>query len=245
MKFEIKYRAISDIGSIRSNNEDMAYVAGRLLRDSSAAGSVSLADGPQAFAVADGMGGYEGGEVASEIVCRSFAALMRDARTDFGSDKSLKKWTADTNALVLDTAALRPTLSEMGTTFVGLVFGPQRAWMVNIGDSRCYRLREGRLEQISTDHSERERTGDPDVPSNIIYNFFGNVPSEFFADINSIEPRVGDTYLLCSDGLSDLVTDYYLRSFISEPEKLVQLAKDAGGYDNISLIIIQLCNNPD
>lgn len=244
MKFIVKYLAISDIGSIRSNNEDMVYVGGRLLRDGSIVGEAETGGSPVAFAVADGMGGYEGGEVASEIVCRSFAAFMREADSN-DCGESLRTWADKTNALVLDTAALRSTLSEMGTTFVGLVFSAQGLWMINIGDSRCYRLRDGRLEQLSTDHSERERTGDPDVPSNIIYNYFGNVPSEFFADISEEQLQVGDIYLLCSDGLSDLVTDYYLRSFISEPEKLVELAKHAGGYDNISLIIIQLCNNPD
>ncbi len=237
---EITYHAVSDIGCVRANNEDMAYVAGRLLRDAEATGSVTPGDGAVAFAVADGMGGYEGGEVASEIVCRAFAAFVRE-RAGAITEAELKAWAVTTNALVLDTAALRPTLTEMGTTFVALVLAAGRLWMVNIGDSRCYRLRAGTLEQLSTDHSERERSADPDVPSNIIYNYFGNVPPEFFADVRELDFHEGDVFMLCSDGLSDLVTDYYIRSFLDVPDRLVALAKQGGGYDNISLITLRIC----
>lgn len=229
--------AISDIGCRRTNNEDMAYVAGRLLRDDACDASVPLDGSPVAFAVADGMGGSEGGEVASEIVCRSFAAFMHGFD---GTDPlaALKRWAADANALVVDTAAVRPGLAEMGTTFTCLVFAAGALWLVNVGDSRCYRVRGGVLKQLSVDHSERERTGNPDAPSNLIYNFMGNSPADFISDISELTPLAGDLYLLCSDGLSDLVGFEEIEKHAADVDTLVGLARQAGGRDNITIVTI-------
>lgn len=231
--------AICDIGCKRANNEDMAYVAGRLLRDDACEEDTALDAAPAAFAVADGMGGCEGGEVASEIVCRSFAAFMRgfDGTEPLAA---LKRWATDANNLVNDTAAVRPGLAEMGSTFVGLVWAGGRLWLVNVGDSRCYRLRGGVLKQLSVDHSERERTGNPDVPSNLIYNFMGNDPADFISDITELTPIEGDVYLLCSDGLSDMVDFEDIEANADDAETLVDLAKQAGGRDNITIVRIQL-----
>lgn len=241
---KISYDAVSDVGCVRTNNEDMAYVAGKLVRDGKTNGEVNLSvDNPVvAFAVADGMGGYEGGEVASEIVCRSFGSFIKKRlpEDDGETIEAIKKWAIDANNLVLETGKLRPELSEMGTTFVGMIIVENSLFMINIGDSRCYRLRNGILKQISTDHSERERTGNPDTPSNLIYNFLGNYPEEFFSDISIYEPIAGDSYLLCSDGLSDLIGDETIEENFSNPDKLVELAKEAGGRDNITILKIQL-----
>lgn len=245
MNDTVCFTAISDVGCVRSNNEDMAYAAGRLVRNSVADGAINLTDGSVAgFAVADGMGGYEGGEVASEIVSRSFAEFIRNfdaGQSDADTIRRLKEWARQANGLVLDTADIRPELSEMGTTFVGILISLSGMWLVNIGDSRCYRLRQGILKQLSTDHSERQRTGNPDVPSNLIYNFMGNSPDEFISDITPLQPIKGDIYLLCSDGLSDLVSDDDIEANIETPQTLVDMAKEAGGRDNITVVTIKIC----
>ena len=241
---KISYYAISDVGSVRTNNEDMAYAAGKLIRDGEKRGELFLSEvNPVvAFAVADGMGGYEGGEVASEIVCRSFSSFIKKGLPGEDNEiiKSIKLWAVDANNLVLETGKLRPELSEMGTTFVGMIIDERSLFIINIGDSRCYRLRNGVLKQLTTDHSERERTGDSDTPSNLIYNFLGNYPEDFFSDISIYEPIANDCYLFCSDGLSDLVSDEMIEKNFFEPDKLIELAKENGGRDNITLITIQL-----
>ena len=222
----------------------MAYVAGRLIRDSEAKGEIYLSEEMPAvaFAVADGMGGYEGGEVASEIACRSFNSFIKKGlpNDDNETIKALKQWAVAANDLILDTAKLRPELSEMGTTFVGMIIDKNSLWIINIGDSRCYRLRNGVLKQLTVDHSERERTGNPDTPSNLIYNFLGNYPEDFFSDVSIYEPIVGDSYLFCSDGLSDMISDDQIEEHFFEPYQLVELAKNASGRDNITLVTVKI-----
>lgn len=237
----LRFEATSDIGCVRTNNEDMAYVAGEFLRDRSLSGDVSE-DVRVGFAVADGMGGYEGGEIASEIACRSFASFMKSLQTDDATIgvNLIKQWVLEANRLVYESTALRPELSEMGTTFIGMIVDKSKMWLINIGDSRCYRFRDGVLKQLSTDHSERERTGNPDIPGNLIYNFLGNYPRDFFSDVSVYALMAGDSYLLCSDGLSDLVSEELIEENIFETGKLLQLAKEAGGRDNITLITIQI-----
>ncbi|MCH5235393.1 MAG: serine/threonine-protein phosphatase [Muribaculaceae bacterium] len=241
---KISYYAVSDVGCVRTNNEDMAYVAGKLIRDGETKGEVVLSEENPviAFAVADGMGGYEGGEVASEIVCRSFSSFIKKGlpKEDSETIEAIKQWAVNANNLVLETGKLRPELSEMGTTLVGMIIDKNSLFIINIGDSRCYRLRNGILKQLSTDHSERERTGNPNTPSNLIYNFLGNYPKDFFSDISIYEPISGDSYLFCSDGLSDLVSDEMIEENFFNPQKLIELAKEEGGRDNITLITIQI-----
>ena len=241
---KISYYAVSDVGCVRKNNEDMAYVAGKLIRDGETKGVVNLSEENPvvAFAVADGMGGYEGGEVASEIVCRSLSSFIKKKLPDDDNEtiKAIKQWAVEANNLVVETGKLRPELSEMGTTFTGMIIDKNSLWIINIGDSRCYRLRNGILKQLSIDHSERERTGNPDTPSNLIYNFLGNEPQEFFSDISIYEPIAGDCYLFCSDGLSDLISDEMIEDNFFDPHKLIELAKEEGGRDNVTIITIQI-----
>ncbi|MCD8235857.1 MAG: protein phosphatase 2C domain-containing protein [Prevotellaceae bacterium] len=238
----LKYTAISDVGCVRENNEDMAYVAGRMVRDGQMQGETTLASRILGFAVADGMGGYEGGEVASDIVCRAFDAFIN--KIEYQSDAKLiedvKAWAEETNKLVVDSAALRPELAEMGTTFVGLVFAGAKLLLVNVGDSRCYRIRGGVLKQLSVDHSERERTGNLNVPGNLIYNFMGISPECFVSDVTEYRPLFGDVYLLCSDGLSDMISEEAIEENITSAARLVELAKKAGGKDNITIVKLEL-----
>lgn len=241
MRGLIKYEAISDIGCVRTNNEDMAYVAGKLVRDGFASGEVK-ADTCVGFAVADGMGGYEGGEIASEIVCRSFASFIKSLPNEDENSiiNRIKAWAKEANNLVYESAALRPELSEMGTTFIALIWFAERFYMLNVGDSRCYRVRSGILKQLSTDHSERERTGNPDIPSNLIYNFMGLPSRDFFSDVTELIPIVGDKYILCSDGLSDFVDNDSIEMDAHRADLLVSRAKENGGKDNITVVRIEV-----
>lgn len=241
MNRHIQYAAVSDVGCVRKNNEDIAYAAGKLVRDGTAAGE-TYCDGCVSFAVADGMGGYEGGEIASEIVCRSFASFIKSFRHDNTTPivDCIKGWAKRTNKLVYESAALRPELSEMGTTFIALIFITDKLYLLNIGDSRCYRIRSGILKQLSTDHSERQRTGNPEVPSNLIYNFMGLHSTEFFSDVIELTPIDGDRYILCSDGLSDLVDEDCIESDSGNVDTLISAAKKNGGRDNITVIKIEL-----
>lgn len=241
MRGLIRYEAISDIGCVRTNNEDMAYAAGELVIDGSASGEVQT-DTCVGFAVADGMGGYEGGEIASEIVCRSFASFIKSLPNE---DKKsvinrIKEWAKEANNLVYESAALRPELSEMGTTFIALIWFAERFYMLNVGDSRCYRIRSGILKQLSTDHSERERTGNPDTPSNLIYNFMGLPSRDFFSDVTELIPIAGDRYILCSDGLSDFVDNDSIEMDAHRADLLVSRSKENGGKDNITVVRIEV-----
>ncbi len=236
----ITYEAICNVGCVRSNNEDMAYVAGTILRDGEIAGSVELSNGVIAFSVADGMGGYEGGEIASEIVIRSFAQFIKNLMAEKVDNilTELKEWAISANKLILDSAAIRTELADMGTTFIALIWIQEKLWLINVGDSRCYRYRQGVLKQLSVDHSERIRTGNADIPSNLIYNYMGNHPTDFISDVVSINPMEGDIYLLCSDGLSDLVDFDSIEGSIESPKQLLQLALQAGGEDNVTIISV-------
>lgn len=219
----------------------MAYAAGELVRDGSVSGAVQ-ADTCVGFAVADGMGGYEGGEIASEIVCRSFASFIKSLHdVDENSViNRIKEWAKEANNLVYESAALRPELSEMGTTFIALIWFAERFYMLNAGDSRCYRVRSGILKQLSTDHSERERTGNPETPSNLIYNFMGLPSRDFFSDVTELTPIAGDRYILCSDGLSDFLDNDSIETDAHRADLLVARAKENGGKDNITVVGIEV-----
>lgn len=239
MTNELKYIAVSDIGCVRANNEDMACADGYVVRDDKRAGTCVL-DRARGFAVADGMGGYEGGEIASEIVSRAFISFLKDfaPTTDEKALAGVKTWAVETNSLVLETASLRPELAEMGTTFVGLIFTGSYHILINVGDSRCYRMRRGILKQMTVDHSERERTGNPDIPSNLIYNYMGNAECDFISDVTLLKVIAGDIYLLCSDGLSDLVDSDTIEQLMPDAESLIAAARQAGGRDNITAVVV-------
>ncbi len=232
----IKIEAVSDVGVVRANNEDIAIVGGKKIRDKALSCECAA---PLLVAVADGMGGYEGGEIASEMVADQLIDFCEDG--DFTAD-SFKSWAAVTNEVVL-ARAKSLNFNDMGTTLTGLHFGEDaKALMFNIGDSRVYRLRDGILRQLTTDHSMKELTRNPDYPSNIIYNCFG-LERDFFADVKDVSNMLlpDDIVLVCSDGLSDMLPDDEIEALLpSGAEALLSAAKNAGGEDNITFIIAAL-----
>lgn len=227
----MKYEAISDVGCVRSNNEDMIAIDGNYIRDAAASG-----DCQDYAVVCDGMGGTEGGELASDIAAQEFEMWTR--AMPFAPDKSaVELFVSVTHNYINNRGNELPGFKGMGTTLTGIFFTDARWWWMNIGDSRLYLMRNGVLKQITTDHSMRNLTGDPTQPSNLIYNCLGSGDGFTpFADFGPLELVDGDRLLICSDGLTDMLSDEEIAANFSA-KALVEKAKGAGGEDNISVIL--------
>ncbi|MGM9708379.1 MAG: PP2C family protein-serine/threonine phosphatase [Prevotella sp.] len=242
----------SDVGIKRKNNEDMVLLNGDFYRDTTISISLTLSDkAKMAAIVADGMGGHAGGEFASELATQSFQSFIETMHEDADPatiEQMIKTWATDAHFVIQQKGIDMPQYYNMGTTFVGLLFCNSNVFWINIGDSRIYRYRDGVLRQLSTDHSMRELTKDPTVPSNIIYNALG-VGDSAFADVANITDRIlqGDKYLMCSDGLSDMISDDAIEGILDNgggSQQLVDAAKLAGGNDNVSVLIVDITEAP-
>lgn len=245
---KIRYEIVSDVGRERSNNEDMALVFGAFVRDGYDASMVKMDSKPRFTAlVADGMGGYGGGEIASELTLKSFDQFIVNLAPDL-SDADVRvavnNWL-DAHKCLMAAEQLKPGLEQMGTTLTGIFTYGDRQYMINAGDSRVYRWRNNTLRQLSVDHSERERRGDSSIPSNLIYNAIG-VPGAFIniTLLNDRFPMVDDDmYLICSDGLNDMISDDKISEILEQgggARQLVDAALDAGGRDNCTVILMRV-----
>lgn len=240
-----------DIGCVRANNEDMILFGSELFRDRSAKQVVELSDNAVfAAIVADGLGGHNGGELVSEIALRCFDDFTLDLSKGLDDSDiilSLKEWTRRTHRLILDKSHAHTEYAGMGTTFCGILFYSERAFALNIGDSRLYRFRDGILKQMSSDHSLRTLTGDMAQASHQIYNSLGAGEAAFI-DIKNLTGTMleNDLYLICSDGLSDMIPDEETARILTETPTagaLISAAKNAGGKDNISVILLKIINS--
>lgn len=242
---KIYINAISDVGKVKSNNEDIALIGKDTLRDNKITREIKT-DCPMTMSVADGVGGAEGGEIASELIVTSLLDFVVDLDTSLNVatiEEKLENWAQSANRL-LQIRIEKLGNSGMGTTLTGLLFNGDDVIMFNAGDSRVYRWRDGILRQMTRDHSMRELTGRTDVPGNIMYNAFGKL-SEFFIDVKNITDQVlqDDIFLICSDGLSDMLPDEMIETSLSankSVESLVDMAKEAGGKDNITAVVIKI-----
>lgn len=242
---KIKYEVVSDKGLLRSNNEDMALVFGELVRDNSVSFAFELTPNiPFAAIVADGMGGMNGGEVASEMAATSFNDFVELLPVDLEDNAvivRLKKWARDVDAKIKQKGDRIPSLRNMGTTFTGLLAYGNSLFVMNVGDSRTYRYRYECMKQLTDDHSERARLGDDSIPSNLIYNALGTGTA--FMDVKSMKLVVGDRYVICSDGLSDLVSNEVIHELLehgSGARQYVQAALQAGGKDNVTVVTMEV-----
>jgi serine/threonine protein phosphatase PrpC len=226
-----EHAALSDVGLQRSMNED-AFVAA-----------------PPLFAVADGMGGAQAGEVASH-------AAVEVLRHALDSGRTLTDAAQEANLRIFTMAENDPSLSGMGTTLtvVHLLEGNERAELVHVGDSRAYLLRDDLLEQLTADHSlvgemvrEGRLTADEAFTHparSILSRVLGTEPGVKF-DRSEVELRAGDTVLLCSDGLSSAVADATIKKALGDSppraaaQRLVVEAKNSGGHDNITVIVLR------
>ena len=232
MTLVLRYAARSDRGLVRSNNQDSVYA------------------GPRLLAVADGMGGHAGGEVASKVVIAAVAPLDDD---EPGHDllAQLEDALLAGNDAIIELVAQEPELSGMGTTLTAVLFAGTRLGLAHVGDSRAYLLRDGTLTQITKDDTfvqslidegrltEEEAAHHPQR-SLILRALNGD---DVEPSLTVREARDGDRYLLCSDGLSGVVStdtlDEGLR--IADPQecadRLIELALRSGGPDNITVIV--------
>ncbi|MFC6884181.1 MULTISPECIES: PP2C family protein-serine/threonine phosphatase [Actinomadura] len=238
MNVAIRYAADSDIGCSRENNEDSGYAGARLI------------------AVADGMGGYAGGEVASSTVIGSLRSLDGDARDVDELVGSLGRAVAEANEKLRIVREERPDLSRMGTTLTAMLWSGHSVALAHIGDSRGYLLRDGELFQMTQDHtmdellkSEAEQAGGTADPaetsrlSHVLYRVLdGREDRE--PDLKLREAKLGDRYLLCSDGLSgpvDAQRIYEILTAEADPvravQRLIETARDNGGPDNITAVV--------
>lgn len=238
---EIRYEVISDVGRVRTNNEDMALIFGEFIRDSSMSFSFEMPNNVRFTAVvADGMGGYENGEIASEMATKSFNTFLSKLPEKLDENDiiiSVKNWAKECNDEIIGVA----NGTQMGCTFTGIFTYEDMAFIINIGDSRVYRLRYDHFKQLTTDHSERNRTDNKQAPSNLIYNALGVDNS--FIDITTTKLIKEDRYIICSDGLHDMIDDNAIETIVTSgggARQLVESALNAGGTDNVTVILLSL-----
>jgi protein phosphatase len=234
--------AVTDRGRKRPSNED--------------AFGFSVEHG--VYLVCDGMGGAAAGEIASSLavdeVLRILSARSQAANPPVVAEQAL----CAANQAIFTRGQRNSRLSGMGTTLVGLVVEELRVWVLNIGDSRCYRLRNRRLQQLTIDHSlveEQVRLGRMTRAEalrsplkNVITRALGT-QSQVTPDIFELEAESGDLFLLCSDGLTREISDSQIESLLiagfsghSSPRdlcaRLIEAAKKAGGHDNITCLLV-------
>jgi len=254
---KLQFGVMSDRGQQRSQNEDAyALALERRAKSTSERGYVVALAKAEAlkgllFLVADGVGGSEGGEAASLAAVR---AVITAYYADTGERRDLALERAVNRANIELHAASVTTGISGSTTLVGLLLLQKHGFVLNVGDSRAYRMRQGRIEQLTQDHSLRQdllHTGEvaPEdgftVPENIITRSVGRDP-EVTPDIFELELEPGDQILLCTDGLTRHVTDEELLSHSTQAqhpqravEDLVALANARGGKDNITALLIR------
>ncbi|MDH7603022.1 MAG: Stp1/IreP family PP2C-type Ser/Thr phosphatase [Armatimonadota bacterium] len=237
--------ARTDLGRIRENNEDKFefYVP---------EDEETLARKGLFYAVADGMGGHSSGQIASEL------ALKTTINSYYNDDspiveESLKTAILKANALVFDTSRAIVERSGMGTTITALVLRGDEAFIAQVGDSRCYLLRNGELKQLTEDHSwvnEQVKRGglsreeaETSPFRNVITRSLGTSPT-VDVDIFTEQITPGDMFLLCSDGLTNELSDDEIRNILANEcasvaaWKLVDRALENGGHDNITALVV-------
>ena len=240
--------ATSNVGCVRENNEDMILVSRQFVRDGSFSDEVGIDAGDRwLVALADGMGGHSGGEVASSDVLHNLDYFYGDMPTGLGVadfNEAILEWLNSINNIIDSKGHSSPDYHNMGTTLVALAYyGGEFYWM-NCGDSQVYRLHDGVLCQLSTDHSLNNLMGSSEH-TNLITNCIGGGCKTSYIDMVNCTKMVqsGDVYMLCSDGLTDMVEDEQIERLLKEgadADALCQAAIDAGGNDNVSVCVIKI-----
>jgi protein phosphatase len=230
----VAYGASSDVGRVREANEDSYLVAEPL------------------FVVADGMGGHIAGDVASSTAVKVIEE--GSGRLSSEDPATLTKIITDANATIWDKAQSDTALRGMGTTCTLLLVDDDRVHIAHVGDSRAYRLRDGELEQLTEDHTlvgrmvQEGRLSAEEAqhhPQRSIITRALGVDEDVQVDLDTVELSDGDRLLICSDGLSSMVEDDQIKDVLareSDPQKaadgLVELANEAGGDDNVTVVVI-------
>nr|WP_205692887.1 Stp1/IreP family PP2C-type Ser/Thr phosphatase [Cellulomonas sp. IC4_254] len=232
----MRYAARSDVGLVRSNNQDSAYA------------------GPHLLVVADGMGGHAGGDVASSVAIAALAPLDGESHGPDDALDELERALEEAREEIISRSESNPELAGMGTTVTAILRAGNKLAMVHLGDSRGYLLRDGVLTQVTTDHTFVQHlvnTGkitpeeaETHPQRSVVMRVLGDFDVDIAPDLSVREARAGDRWLLCSDGLSGFVsgetiarTLYELPDVDTCAERLVQLALRAGGGDNVTVVV--------
>ncbi|MDQ0577386.1 PP2C family protein-serine/threonine phosphatase [Agromyces albus] len=235
--------AVSHVGRIRANNQDSGY-AGR-----------------QLFLVADGMGGHAGGDVASAIATRRIAEADADYNGITDAASELQSALISANRQLAETVAEHSELTGMGTTVSALLLHDDHVVIAHIGDSRIYLLRSGELSQISTDHTFVQRLVDAGRITaeeamvhprrSVLMRVLGDVEASPEIDTMLLDTRAGDRWMLCSDGLSGVVSFDDIHELMSAEagakqvaDRLVKASLDGGAPDNVTVVVIDIGEPP-
>ena len=240
--------AASRVGCVRSNNEDMILVSSSFIRNDTYSTKIEL--DPQKrtlFAVADGMGGHKSGEVASSDALHNLHFFFNDLPAGLTAgefNEMMVVWLDSINKIIDSKGRVDDQYKGMGTTLVGMACYGGDFFSFNCGDSRLYRLRNGSLEQLTTDHSLNNMLGSSEH-SSVITNCIGGGCTQSYIDIVRMtdDVQLSDIFLLCSDGLSDMLNDQQIEVMLKSggnAEALCQTAIEAGGFDNVSACVIEV-----
>lgn len=259
MAFRAIAAGMSDVGLQREHNEDSFIVLKEY----------------DLFVVADGMGGHRAGDVASKLATDTISEFYRttaseDVTWPFHFDQNLSEeenrlltGIRVANKQIFDRSTRSRECHGMGTTVVGAMYSPRhnRMYIGHVGDSRCYRVRQGGIEQLTRDHSlindylqampdlsEEQRN---ELPKNVITRALG-MQDQVVVDLQHDEPLDGDVYVLCSDGLSGMISDEQIQIILTEQRDireacklLISQANEHGGEDNITAVIVRIEKEPE
>jgi serine/threonine protein phosphatase PrpC len=240
----IKSTAVSHVGKVRANNQDSGYA------------------GTQLFIVADGMGGHAGGDVASAIALTRLMDADRVYASASDAEFALKQALAAANSLLAETVFDHPELTGMGTTVSAIMRADGKIALAHIGDSRVYLLRDGKLTQITADHTFVQRLVDSGRITqeeaaihprrSVLMRVLGDVDAAPEIDTAIFETEPGDRWMLCSDGLSSYVSDdkietalKNLSDVVAAADRLVKESLDQGAPDNVTVVIVDIDGSGD
>lgn len=242
----LKWGAVSITGNFRENNEDRCHVD-------------TLA---RFFLVADGMGGQCAGEKASELAIELISQRLSQS-IDFEKDDqervgdALDRAVAHANSEIMALGELDPEYHNMGTTITFLLNAANQLYVGGVGDSRTYLLRDGEMQQLTKDHSLTQALVEAGTITkdeaanhryrNVLWRYLGTKEGGAKVDLKIIKPRVGDRYMLCSDGVSDGASESEIASLLgseADPqqaaEAIVRIAEEGGSRDNITCIVVHI-----
>jgi serine/threonine protein phosphatase PrpC len=241
MKWQFNSFAQTDLGLVREGNEDSAITCASLI------------------AVADGMGGHAGGEVASAIAINALSQLqpvLMDEKIDNDSREDLfLNITHEIDQVIQEKSKAQPDLAGMGTTLTALSIFDKNIELLHIGDSRCYRYRDNKLEQLSYDHTVMQELLDQGrlTPQEVFDHPQRSLLTQALMGDSGLDPilltfeiKKGDQFLLCSDGLTNVLSDYEISKIIEAndadliPQALIKEVRSKGAPDNITIIWSEL-----
>ena len=235
------------IGCVRHDNEDMILAGYQFIRDDEYRTQLELGERDRyMMAVADGMGGHLSGEVASSDVLHNLQFFFSDLPVGLNAssfNEMIVGWLESINMILDSKGKADEQYKGMGTTLVALTYYDGDFYSMNCGDSRLYRLRNEELVQLTTDHSLSSLMGDQKHSSVITNCIGGGCTSSYIDVVHIVDIQDGDTYLLCSDGLTDMMSDNRLSILLAEGADANDLCNAAivrGGFDNVSACLIKV-----